>query len=478
MSTTARVALAASALVCTIGVGTSLAGPPPEDAKPVTLTIGTTEPAGRPAASMIDVFAERVSALSKGRVRVKTVYAAGLTHHSMPTRELEASLIGLVRAGKLQLALVPTRAFQAQGVSSFQGLQAPFLITSDALAAKATSGPISRRMLAGLGKVKLTGLALANEGLRRPFGFKKALTRPADFKGIKIRAIPSKPTWDLLKALGATPVDLNGDAYQDAIDNGTIQATESSLALAPVPYTASNIVFFPKINAVVANTAALKGLDAASVVAVRKAALEMRAWALANLTEQRARAEYCKYNTIVSAPRASVRALVSLAAPVLARMRKDPIARRLIAQIEAAGMPGPIAPCGQKAVKEKRAPVGSLIPKGVYRGAHVSEQQLLAAGASPGEARGNSGVLTLTVTSDGRQTLRYDTDDRTYAATCDKRKMYLRNGLVVLEQRGSCGGDIAVAWRRASDGIRFTRVFPDAPILRELFTNRVWKRVG
>jgi TRAP-type C4-dicarboxylate transport system substrate-binding protein len=478
MSSTNRIALAAALLTLGIGAGTSLAGPPPADDKPVKLTIGTTEPADRPAAQMIDVFAARVNALSQGRVRVETVYEAGKTYDSIPTKELEARLIALVRTGELDFALVPTRAWQAQGVTTFQGLQAPFLITSDALAAKATSGPIAMQMLAGLRKLNLTGLAMVNEGLRRPFGFKKALVRPADFKGATIRAIPSKPTWDLLRAIGAKPVDLNGNAYQEAVDKGMVQAVESSLALNFAPFTASNIVFFPKINAVVANNAVSKGLDAAAAASVRKAALQTRAWALANLTEQRARVEYCKYNTIVAAPPAAVRALEAMTAPMLAEMRRDPLARRLIDEVRAAkSSPSGVAACNVSATK-RASKDAALIPRGVYRRSRVTEAELLAAGASPGEARGNSGILTLTVSSGGVQRLRFDTDRPEYAATCDARKMYRWKGLVAIDLRGACGGDIAVAWKRTSDGIRFTRVVPNAPVLRLLFMSRAWKRVG
>ena len=43
-----------------------------------------------------------------------------------PSDRIEASAIGAVRAGELQLGLIPSHAFEAQGVTTFRALQAPF----------------------------------------------------------------------------------------------------------------------------------------------------------------------------------------------------------------------------------------------------------------------------------------------------------------------------------------------------------------
>jgi hypothetical protein len=67
------------------------------------------------------------------------------------------------------------------------------------------------------------------------------------------------------------------------------------------------------------------------------------------------------------------------------------------------------------------------------------------------------------------------------SAKCDKRKMYLRNGLVVLEVRGeSCGGGVtdSVAWKLTAEGLRFTRVVPDHPANRVFYLSRVWRKIG
>ena len=77
----------------------------------------------------------------------------------------------MVVAGELDMGLIPTRAWDTEGVTSLRALNAPFLITSDELAAQVASSELAGTMLAGLDTVGVTGLALLPEGLRHVFSF-------------------------------------------------------------------------------------------------------------------------------------------------------------------------------------------------------------------------------------------------------------------------------------------------------------------
>jgi hypothetical protein len=148
-----------------------------------------------------------------------------------------------------------------------------------------------------------------------------------------------------------------------------------------------------------------------------------------------------------------------------------------------------VAPCGQKPSNAVAtgATVTKVIPKGVYRRT-VSEQQLLAAGASLRDAKVNGGTWTLTATPDGYQQIHIESPYPEETVTCDKRKMYIASttsprpatrGFVAIEFRGQgCSGDFGVAWKLVPDGIEFTRVsFPD-PVLLSFWSGDVWKRIG
>jgi TRAP-type C4-dicarboxylate transport system substrate-binding protein len=496
VSTTIRIVLTAGLVALAVGAGTSLAGPPGKTGSKITLTLAGTEDRGRPSIDIAEAFAARVKALSKGSIVVKIAYDTGGSHQTTTIGVQEGNLVRLVRGAKVQLAIVPSRAFDFEGITSFEAIQAPFLVTTERGMDRLTQGTLAVRLQSGLPRLGLSGLGLVPEGLRRPFGFAKPLVSPADFAGIGFGANGSKPLLNLMRELGAKQIALTGPAWERAVYNGKVVGADSSLILAAdgaiprIGFTAGNLVFFPKIDALVANSGVLKRLSAKQVSLLRQAAASARAWAIGALTEQKGRAAYCKAGgTIVTAPATSITALRAKAAPVLAAMRRDPLTRSLIAEIGASSSSaGGVAPCHPTGSLETRGPtVTKVIPAGVYRRT-VTEHQLLAAGASPSDAKGNGGTWTLTVTADGYQRIHIDSPYPEKTVTCDKHKMYIaqptspkpaKRGLVAIAMSGNgCGGGFGVAWKLVPGGILFTRVSAADPVLLSLWGGKFWKRVA
>jgi TRAP-type C4-dicarboxylate transport system substrate-binding protein len=487
LSRSIRIYLAAGLVALAAGASTSLAGPPQKTGSTVTLTLVSREERGVPSSMIAEAFAARVKTLSKGALVVRVVY---LTRSgNAPVGFQEANLVRLVRTDKDALAIVPARAFQVQGVTSFEALQAPFLITTQAAMDRVTVGSIAARLQSGLPAIGLTGLGLAPEGLRRPFGLRKPLVSSADFEGISMLARPSSLTWALLHSLGVTPLDLPGPEREKDVENGTVKGVETSLALAADPalplgaYTAGNLAFFPEVDALVANAPAWKRLRSEQRAILSQAASFARSWAVSALTEQKARDAFCKDGgTIVRASLSALAALRAKTAPVLAALRRDQLTRKLIDEIARAILPNPgVASCSHKmGVGALGGPtVDAVIPAGVYRSPTFTEQQLIALGEDTPGAKNNAGTLTLTVTADGYQSIHLDSPHPEDTATCANRKMYLRQGLVVIEERGpGCGGDLGVAWKLVRGGIEFTRVEPNIPGLVAYWAGVVWKRVG
>jgi TRAP-type C4-dicarboxylate transport system substrate-binding protein len=487
--------LAVGIIVIAGGAGAALAGPPQKNGSVVTLTLAATESRGRPSTEIAETFASRVKALTKGTIIVKIAYDSGRTQGGeTPLGVQEANLVAMVRTGKAQLAIVPTRAFDFQGISSFLALQAPFLTTTETGMDRATTGKIARQLQSGLPKLGLNGLGLVPEGLRRPFGFKHALVRPADFAGIRFIASRSKTLLPLLRLLGAKPVNLNGRAADQGVANGTVAGGDSTFALQanhalPQPgFTAGNIAFFPKVDALVGNDGALKRLTAAQLTMLRAAAATARTWALSHLTEAKGRVAYCNAGgTVVMAPASAIAALRAKAAPVLASIRSDSLTRTILRELAGSSSGPTAAPCVGAGRRAYVGPtVTAVIPLGVYRKT-VTEQQLLAAGASATDAKTNGGTLTLTVTGDGYQTMHLDSPYPEKTITCATRKMYIVDpvtlhragrGLVDMELRGQgCSGDFGVAWKLAPGGIEFTGVSAPDPVLMSFWSGVFWRRV-
>jgi TRAP-type C4-dicarboxylate transport system substrate-binding protein len=105
---------------------------------------------------VIEEFANRVEQLSGGGLRIEPVWRAS----GGDLRAWDQRVARKVVEGELDLGLIPARAWDTEGVTSLRALQAPFLISDDALLDQVTNGPLAGKMLGGLAEVGVVGLAL------------------------------------------------------------------------------------------------------------------------------------------------------------------------------------------------------------------------------------------------------------------------------------------------------------------------------
>ena len=192
---------------------------------PTVLRLGAAEDAEQPDTQRARYFASRVSELSNGSLRVQIVYDAGGEENA----DYETRLASMVREGEFELGWIGARAWDRSGIRSFQALQAPFLVDNHALLGRMATGPLASRMLAGLDRHGFVGLALVPDRMRYPIAARHALASPDDFAGARVRVPPSRATDALMRALGATPVHLRGEALAAALANGKIDGSEASL---------------------------------------------------------------------------------------------------------------------------------------------------------------------------------------------------------------------------------------------------------
>src|SRR5262245_17861983 len=154
-------AVAAAVLVaagCTYDPPSTKAG---GDSPPVTLRMGSADPQGRPSSEQVELFAQQVEQLSRGRLRIEPVFdISGIQR-----------VARLVVSGQLDLGTVAARTWDTEGVTSLRALNAPFLVTSEAVVDKIVTGEVGDAMLDGLKGAGVTGLALLPEGLRHLYVF-------------------------------------------------------------------------------------------------------------------------------------------------------------------------------------------------------------------------------------------------------------------------------------------------------------------
>jgi TRAP-type C4-dicarboxylate transport system substrate-binding protein len=392
--------LAVSASACSGGDSTKAGGSAP----PVTLTIGSDDVPGRPAADQILEFARQVEQRSQGRLRIKAVWDADGAGH----RNWDQRVARMVVRGELDLGLIPARAWDTEGVASLRALHAPFLVTSDALLDRVVTSELAGDMLGGLVELGLVGLTLVPESLRHPFAYDAPFRSLERYRGARMRAPRSDVAYALIRALGGRADDLTGQPFTRAVAAGRYAAAESDFAFADAlqaPTTATaNVTLFPKANALVINARRLDGLDDTERRILTEAARRTQRWAIDHRpTDADASQAFCRAGgRVVLAGAAHLAELERAAAPVYAELERDLMTRTLIASIRAMkrDLPEPPAPVACGDASDAAAPVAAAastatVLDGVYR-AELTEDELLARGLSYVDAHDNRGLIRLT----------------------------------------------------------------------------------
>ena len=354
--------------------------------KPVVLHVGTDDEPGKPTADQIMEFKRRVEQASDGAIRIQPAW-----HAAGDGPDWDQRVARMVTSGELEMGLIPSRSWDTEGVTSLRALNAPFLITSDELLNSVISSDVADDLMAGLGKAGVHGIALFPEGLRHPFGLKRALMGPDDYEGETIRTPTSDTTAAVFAALGAGVDDDEADPNQHA-------AMESSYVLEPGGTATGNVTFYPKVNSLVIGDKAFDGLDDAQRKLIAEAAAATRDWAIeASPTDAEAAEAFCADGRrVVLATEQQLAALEAAAAPVTAELESDPQTASSIEAIQAlkqdVSADAPVG-CG------KAAPAAADSAKfdGVYR-FEITDEQLRDAGLTEAaDIDENHGVYEVTL---------------------------------------------------------------------------------
>jgi len=327
--------------VALLTVGVACSGNSSKDetvdtAGPVTLRLGTADDDGRPGGLAIVQFVEQVRTLSGGKLLVYPVWEAS----GNDARQWDQGVARMLKDRKLDLAMIPSRAWDTEGVTTLQALNAPFLVTSDALADKiVTSKDLSAELMAGLDKAGATGLALMPESLRHPFGFDQAMVAPSAFRGKGIRTAKSDLGDATIRALGGKPDDTVGDAYAAGVRAGTLSGAETGFvlsdALPRAGIAAANVTFNAKVNTLVANAALLGELSPENRAFLQAAATATLQWVLGHRTTESANAAaYCnRGGKIVKATPANLLALDQAVRPLYQQLEGNTDTKAMIDRI-------------------------------------------------------------------------------------------------------------------------------------------------
>jgi TRAP-type C4-dicarboxylate transport system substrate-binding protein len=370
-----------SALIAAIGLAIALTG---------CGGSGETNKAGAPATAQTRVlhiessdggspeaqhFAERVEARSRGALRVEILsgYPSGSPGN-------EASLARAVRAGNVDFAIVPARAWPAGGVPAFAALQAPFVLGDYDVARRAIAGPAGAVLGDALEDAGVVPLGLVPAQLRRVLSVKPLVTQ-ANFRGRRIRINDNATSAADLRALGAEPIQgITNDSVPYGLDNGELDGVEVAPLWAvrnkywPAARRLTAYALFDAVYTFVASPSAWERLPESQQAAIKAAADDTARFSATLPDRDTASVEQlCRSGVRVSTPAPEqLQAIAAATEPVRAALRRDPATAnvmRLLEQTDGTGpkvLPTPAA-CSAGARRDDKEPDDSAaIPNGVY----------------------------------------------------------------------------------------------------------------
>lgn len=377
------------------GAGADKAGGARPTVKPPTtaLTLLTGDALWAPE------YAGAVERLSHGTMRIDVTVAGNRPDY-------EARTVDSVRAGEWDLGAVGARVWDAFGVTSFRALVAPFFVRSLALEQRVLTSPLAARMLAGLNRAGVVGLAVLPGPLRRPLGLSRALAGPSDYRGATIAIRKGGVARGTFRALGAR-VRAYVIGHLPALDGAELDLN----TIAENGYDAkahaltANVVYWPRPQTIFANQASFARLTSAQQQILRRAGRVALAPELARVEKDEAvaLAGICgrAIAKLLTASASQLAALRRAVQPVYADLQRDPSTRELL---------GAIGRLGRTSSRNTTDTVRCPASKGNARRASVlagvwaadpSTQELLSAGVEPGEAERQQGPVTLDL-HDGR----------------------------------------------------------------------------
>ena len=232
----------------------------------------------------IDAFAKDVDATGALTVEGQPGYA-----------QSEIQLLDDLRSGTVKMASISSAVWDTAGITAFQALQAPFLITNYGLEGAVISDPgdIGKSMIAEASQQApdLQILAIHEGGLRKPFST-DPLVSLAQWKGKTIRAPQSKVLAAGIQALGANADPLPLPEVNQALLNGTVDGMEANFGLVVTQklyedaknFTA-NVNLWPFPTVLAANKAWYDSLSADQQAAITGSAAKIAAASLAIFTQ-------------------------------------------------------------------------------------------------------------------------------------------------------------------------------------------------
>jgi TRAP-type C4-dicarboxylate transport system substrate-binding protein len=383
-----------AALVVTFGATACYGAPVDRVGAPTDATVNNLELASAYHEDELLEFSREVESRSGGRYHLEQHWVA---YGSM---DAEQKVVDEVRAGRADIGAVGARTMSALGVRTYEPLIAPFVVDSYDLQSNVLGDQqLVDLMSSGLDEVGLVAIGVS-PGPLRYLASREPMPRPSDFLGKRVAISRSAVAHDTFEELGATTGDIAAGQVIERFD-----AVESHLSAIVhngydrvTPLITADLALWPRSIVLFMTRERYEQLGAEGQALLRDAASAGIGDATRRLKLGVAESVgiLCRRGqSFVASSPDDARSMREGVEPVLERISSDATAKTILERIqglktsvaaEAAPQCGPTLPSSTPAATEL---------DGRWR-ACPAEEDILAAGGEPVEARENAGCTTWT----------------------------------------------------------------------------------
>ncbi len=201
--------------------GGSDAGDTAEEVKPIKIKLGHSDTTDNLIHKSLENFAAYVEKESGGRLEVDLYASEQLGSN--------AEMAEMVQMGSLDAMMLP-QGQEANYAPKLNILGMPFLFPNYDAVYKVLDGEIGQELLEGLEENGMIQLAYWENGLRQTTNSVRAIEKPEDLKGLKIRTPEDKVTMAIFTALGASPAPMAFSELYLALQQGTFDGQENPVS--------------------------------------------------------------------------------------------------------------------------------------------------------------------------------------------------------------------------------------------------------
>ncbi len=184
-----------------------------------TLKLAHGLPVNHPVSKAMVFLSERCAELSHNQLRIK-IYPGGQLGS-------EQQNVELLQIGSLAMTKVSAAVLEGFA-PDYKAIGLPYLFRDKQHSFDVYDGDIGRDLLLCTEKKWIRGLCFYDAGSRSFYTKEKAITRPSDLSGLKVRVMKSKTAMEMVTALGGSPTPLSWGELYTALQSGVVDGAENN----------------------------------------------------------------------------------------------------------------------------------------------------------------------------------------------------------------------------------------------------------